>query len=208
MKALQGIYAITDEVLTPKSSIVSQAEEALQAGASLIQLRDKSSTDDELEDIARSLQNLCVKHKATFFINDRVSLARRIGADGVHVGFTDKSVKETREEVGEHMLIGVSCYGDLERAKQAVKDGADYVAFGAFYPSVTKPKADVVSKQVIRQAKEELHVPVCVIGGINRENIHEIANFKPDMYALVSDIFGSESISESVQKLNQLTSNS
>ena len=208
MKSLKGIYAVTDEVLTPKSTIVKQVEEALEAGAKVIQLRDKSSTDDELEPIAKSLQALCDQKNATFFINDRVQLAKKIGADGVHVGFSDQTVKETREEVGEKMLIGVSCYGDIERAKQAVNDGADYVAFGAFYPSKTKPKADVVSKEVIFKAKAELDVPVFVIGGINRKNINEIVDFQPDLYALVSDIFESESIKQTVTELNELISKS
>lgn len=201
MKSLQGLYAITDEVLTPKSTILQQVEEALDAGAKVIQLRDKSSTDAELENIAKALQQLCSKKGATFFINDRVQLARNIGADGVHVGFSDQTVRETRKEVGGQMLIGVSCYGDLERAKQAVEDGADYVAFGAFYPSKTKPKADVVSKEVISEAKKQLDVPVCVIGGIHRDNIAEITAYQPDMYALVSDIFGSGDIKTAVTEL-------
>lgn len=201
MKSLQGLYAITDEVLTPKSTILQQVEEALDAGAKVIQLRDKSSTDAELENTAKALQQLCSKKGATFFINDRVQLARNIGADGVHVGFNDQTVRETRKEVGGQMLIGVSCYGDLERAKQAVQDGADYVAFGAFYPSKTKPKADVVSKEVISEAKKQLDVPVCVIGGIHRDNIAEITAYQPDMYALVSDIFGSGDIKTAVTEL-------
>lgn len=201
MKSLQGIYAITDEVLTPKLTILQQVEEALDAGAKVIQLRDKSSTDAELENIAKALQQLCSKKGATFFINDRVQLARNIGADGVHVGFNDQTVRETRKVVGGQMLIGVSCYGDLERAKQAVEDGADYVAFGAFYPSKTKPKADVVSKEVISEAKKQLDVPVCVIGGIHRDNIAEIAAYQPDLYALVSDIFGSGDIKTAVTEL-------
>ena len=203
MKSLQGIYAITDEILTPKPTILHQVEQALDGGAKVIQLRDKSSTDEELENLAKSLQKLCVEKDATFFINDRVQLAKKIGADGVHIGFTDQSVKETRQEVGEQMLIGVSCYGDIARAKQAVADGADYVAFGAFYPSKTKPKAAVVDLEVIAQAKKELNVPVCVIGGINEANIHEVAKHQPDMYSLVSDIFEVEHIQEKVERLTQ-----
>jgi thiamine-phosphate pyrophosphorylase len=106
------------------------------------------------------------------------------------------------------MLIGVSCYGDIERAKQAVSDGANYVAFGAFYPSKTKPKAAVVSREVISKAKAELNVPVCVIGGINRKNINKIVDFQPDLYALVSDIFESENIKQTVTELNKLISKS
>ena len=208
MKELKGIYAITDETLTPLSTVIAQVEEALDAGAKLIQLREKSSSDEDLEEVARALQTLCDQKQATFFINDRVQLAKKIGADGVHVGFTDQSVKDTRAEVGDQMLIGVSCYGDIERAKTAVKDGANYVAFGAFFPSKTKPKADVVSIEVIARAKSELEVPVCVIGGINRKNIHEIVQYQPEMYALVSDIFGSEDIKTAVTELDQLITKS
>ncbi|WP_019039063.1 thiamine phosphate synthase [Psychroflexus tropicus] len=208
MKVLKGIYAITDEKLTPPSTVIAQVEQALDAGAKVIQLRDKSSTDEELEEIARALQKLCDNKQATFFINDRVQLAKKIRADGVHVGFTDQSVKDTRAEVGDKMLIGVSCYGDLDRAKQAVKDGADYVAFGAFFPSKTKPKADVVDLEVISRAKAELEVPVCVIGGINRKNIHEVSKHNPDLYALVSDIFESEDIKATTSELNKLITKS
>ncbi|MCH8534376.1 MAG: thiamine phosphate synthase [Flavobacteriaceae bacterium] len=200
---LKGIYAITDEILTPNTSIVSQVEAALKGGARIIQLRNKSAQDKDLIKTATQLQALCVKHKATFFINDRVELAQKIGADGVHIGYSDLGVKETRELISPTVLIGVSCYGDIERAKQAIKDGADYVAFGAFYPSKTKPKAAVVDFKVIAQAKKELGVPVCVIGGINEDNIKEIAAYQPDMFSLVSDIFEAKNIQEKVQKLTQ-----
>ncbi len=200
---LKGIYAITDEFLTPSKTILCQVEDALKGGAKIIQLRNKSASDDELVVVARQLQRLCANYNATFFINDRVELAQKIGADGVHIGFSDLGVKATREIVGSTVLIGVSCYGDLDRAKQAVKDGANYVAFGAFYPSKTKPKAAVVPLEVIKKAKEELDIPVCVIGGINESNIQEVAKQEPDMYSLVSDIFEAENIQEKVQRLNQ-----
>lgn len=200
---LKGIYAITDEVLTPSKTILKQVEDALKGGAKIIQLRNKSASDNDLIDIATQLQKLCASYNATFFINDRVELAQKIGADGVHIGFSDLGVKATRKLIGPNVLIGVSCYGDLERAKQAVKDGADYVAFGAFYPSKTKPKAAVVPLEVIKIAKKELNVPVCVIGGINESNIQEVAQHKPDMYSLVSDIFEAENIEEKVNRLTQ-----
>lgn len=200
---LKGIYAITDEILTPENSIVQQVEQVLQGGAKIIQLRNKSATDKELEQSATLLQKLCRKHNATFFINDRVDLAKKINADGVHIGFSDMGVLKTRKFLGPSTLIGVSCYGDIQRAKKAVKDGADYVAFGAFYPSKTKPKADVVNFEVITEAKKELSVPVCVIGGINEKNISEVAKYQPDMYALVSDIFEAESSKEKVMRLTQ-----
>lgn len=203
MKKLQGIYAITDEKLTPKSSILDQVTEAIKAGANIIQLRDKTSSDEELENTARKLQEICTTHEALFFVNDRVDLAKKIGADGIHVGFSDLSVSETRKIVGDKMLIGVSCYGDLNRAETAVNQGVDYVAFGAFFPSPTKPKADVVDAKVISQAKKQFDVPVCVIGGINVDNISQLATHNPDMYALVSAVFSGKDITANVHKLQE-----
>ncbi len=203
MKPLEGIYAITDDILTPHETIISQVEAALKGGAKVVQLRNKSDKDDDLVEVATQLQKLCTTYQATFFINDRVELTKKVKADGVHIGYSDLAVSEARKILGQKVKIGVSCYGDLERAQKAVADGADYVAFGAFYPSKTKPKAAVVDLEVISQAKKELNVPVCVIGGINETNIHEVAKHQPDMYSLVSDIFEAENIQQKVERLTQ-----
>ncbi|MGY6559322.1 MAG: thiamine phosphate synthase [Nitritalea sp.] len=202
---LKGIYVITDEVLTPKSSLRAQVEESLEAGATVVQLRDKSSTDAELRAVAEDLQELCRRHQATFIINDRVELAQKIGADGVHIGYHDLSIREARALLGPDKIIGISCYGDLDRAEKGIEAGADYVAFGAFFPSPTKPKADVVDKSIIAEAKKRFQVPVCVIGGITKENITELAPFGADLYATVSAVFGAHSITDAIYELKSKT---
>ncbi|WP_040671147.1 thiamine phosphate synthase [Nitritalea halalkaliphila] len=201
----KGIYVITDEFLTPKSSIYTQVEEALEAGATIVQLRDKESSDADLLPLAEQLQELCRRHKATFIINDRVELAQKMGADGVHIGFHDLSIREARTLLGPDKIIGISCYGDLDRAEKGIEAGADYVAFGAFFPSPTKPKAAVVDKALIAEAKKRFQVPVCVIGGITTENISELAPYGADLYATVSAVFGAHSITDAIYELKSKT---
>lgn len=198
---LKGLYAITDEHLTPHSSILQQAEEALRAGVSILQYRNKHESDEEAEPVCRGLQALCREHSAIFIIDDRAELAQRIGADGLHIGKDDMPLKRARELFPKG-IIGVSCYGSVKKALKAQEEGADYVAFGSFFPSPTKPHSGVVSLEVLKEAKKQLRIPVCAIGGINAANIHQVAACRPDMISLVSAVFGSE-ITHNVTQLKQ-----
>lgn len=198
---LQGLYAITDELLTPDSTVVKQVEKALKAGADIVQYRNKTAEDDEIEVICRELLSLCQKHNVPFIIDDRPHLAQKIQADGLHIGKDDGPLSEARE-IFPQGIIGVSCYGSIRKAKEAQDEGADYVAFGSFFPSPTKPKSGVISMNVIKKAKEALDIPVCTIGGINRDNIHEVAAYEPDMISVVNDIFNGD-IQENITNLKK-----
>lgn len=200
---LKGLYVLSDDSLTPPQTILAQMKEVLEFGISIIQLRDKTRSDAELEPIARDLQKLCKEHGATFIINDRINLAQKIGADGVHIGIEDGSLHEARLLL-PHAIIGVSCYGDLERAKEAVEGGADYVAFGSFFPSPTKPHSKTVPLEIIQKAKAELSVPICVIGGINSENIHLVKD--ADMISVVSAAYTPNFISQNLASLQKAIS--
>jgi len=197
---LQGLYAITDEILTPDHSILDQAESALQAGVTILQYRNKSGTDSEVEAICVELQRICREHRALFIINDRPHLARAIEADGLHVGIEDMEFTQARK-IFTRGIIGVSCYGNIDRARAAQDAGADYVAFGSFFPSPTKPSSKVVPMQVLSEAKAALTIPVCAIGGINAANIHEISAHGPDMISVVSAVFAGD-IPSNVARLN------
>jgi len=185
---LKGIYAITDNNLTPNETILAQVEQALDGGAKIIQLRDKQNSDEIIEKLSMALQNLCSKYNATFIINDRVDIAIKLELDGVHIGKDDyhdlKSIRASFKGV-----IGVSCYGDLEIATISEELGANYVAFGACFSSSTKLNAPTIDLETIKKAKEIFNIPVCVIGGINRGNIATVMAYKPDMVAIVSDIW-------------------
>jgi thiamine-phosphate pyrophosphorylase len=195
---LSGLYAITDEVLTPDNVVIEKVKTALQNGVKIFQYRNKSSSDDEILEIVKKLQDLIDSQNGIFILNDRVDLAKKINAHGVHVGEDDMPISEIRKEFSG--IIGVSCYGDVERAKEMEKSGADYVAFGSFYKSSTKPKSFTVPLEVLSKAKQELSIPTCAIGGINSKNIDEVRKFNPDMISIVSGIFDGD-ISENIEKL-------
>ena len=183
-----SLYAITDEYLTPDESVLEQVKESLEAGIHILQYRNKTKSDEEVKDICIALQKMCSEYKVTFIIDDRPYLAQEIAADGLHIGKDDMLLSEARA-IFKDGIIGVSCYGSVSKAKEAQNEGADYVAFGSFFPSPTKPHSGIVSRSVIKKAKEVLNIPVCVIGGISHKNIHEILQEKPDMISLVSAVY-------------------
>jgi len=204
---LKGLYAITDPVLTPykEGKIFEKVEAALRGGAKLIQLRDKKTSIDELLPIAIKLKELCEKYEAFFIVNDRVDLAIKCNAHGVHLGKADMSPFKARKLLGPYKILGVSCYGDVERAL-SVSKVASYVAFGSFYPSPTKPDATCISKEVLKKAKTTLDLPVCAIGGITPERAKELVELGADMIAVISSLWKAEDIEEQAKKFARLFS--
>lgn len=200
---LKGIYVLTDATLTPKESIFSQVKRVLQSGVSVIQFREKYAHDDEIEDTCKALCELCREYNALFIMDDRVHLAKKIDADGLHVGIDDISYEEARAILGDDKIIGISCYGDIERAKSYEAKGADYVAFGSFFTSPTKPHAKVVPLNILEEAKKVLHVPICAIGGINEENIESISKYNIAMYSVISAVYKNDMIEENIKGLQE-----
>lgn len=198
---LKGIYVLTDAHLTPKDTILQQMERVLKSGVSVIQFRDKYASDDEAEFTCKALQALCNRYNALFIIDDRLALAKKIDADGLHVGEDDVSFEEARAVLGKDKIIGVSCYGDIQRAKHYEALGADYVAFGSFFASPTKPNSKMVPLDVLEEAKKVLQVPICAIGGINVQNISFIATYDIAMYSVISAVYEKDRIEENLQKL-------
>ena len=139
---------------------------------------------------ALALQELCHRYDALFVLNDAVELAIELGLDALHIGKSDHHrVKEIRENFNG--LLGVSCYGDVELALKMEDMGVDYVAFGSFFSSATKPDSQIISLDTLRVAKERVKIPICAIGGLTLFNIKEVLSYKPDMIALISDIWKS-----------------
>lgn len=197
---LKGLYVITDEILTPHATIVEQVHRALEAGANVIQYRNKSASDEEAEPYCRKLLALCRTRNVPFILNDRAALAQRIGADGLHIGKDDTPLEEAGA-LFDRGVIGVSCYGSIERAEMMQSRGADYVAFGSFFPSPTKPKAPVVPLDLLNAARETLDVPFCAIGGIDANNIARVAARKPDMICVIRAAFADDAIETNMQRL-------
>ncbi len=199
--SLNGIYAITDEILTPSHTILAQVEAALEGGISLLQYRNKTARDEEIETICVHLHHLCRLYNVPFIIDDRPYLAEKIGVEGLHIGKDDIALRDART-IFTKGFIGVSCYGSIKKALEAQNDGADYVAFGSFFSSPTKPNSGIVSMSVLTKAKEALSIPVCAIGGINIVNIHEIAASNPDMISVVSAVWEGN-VERNIKQLKQ-----
>lgn len=190
MNRLQGLYAITDPKLIPENHLVDTVNCAIQGGARIIQYRDKSKDPEKRLQQAEALQRICKQQQVTLIINDDIELALRVDADGVHIGIDDTPLAEARQRMGRHKIIGVSCYNQFELARRAAEQGADYIAFGSFFPSSTKPHAVPAELSLLRKARQQLELPVCAIGGITRENAPPLLNAGANMLAVVSSIFG------------------
>lgn len=193
LNTLNGLYVITDDILTPQSSMMHQVELALKGGAKIVQHRDKTNSRLHVKETALELESLCKKYNATFILNDEVELAIELGTSGLHVGKSDHHrVEEIRKNFTGY--LGISCYGNVEFARQMQDRGVDYVAFGSFFKSPTKPHSAVVDLEVLSQAKKQLNIPICAIGGINSENVAQVMKHNPDMISLISDIWKSEDV--------------
>jgi len=200
---LKGLYAITDERLITEERFSEVIEAALQGGASIIQYRDKSDDHQKRVQQATSLRELCTEYDAICIINDDIELAKTVDADGVHLGQDDTALVNARSSLGEDAIIGISCYNDIELALTAEKNSADYVAFGTMFSSPTKPDAVTAGPDIISQAKKQLSVPVCAIGGITDENIHQLVQQQSDMAAVISSLFAADDIKHRARLLSQ-----
>jgi thiamine-phosphate pyrophosphorylase len=167
---IHGLYAITDSITLTPETLTAQVTAAIEGGARAVQYRDKTSTPATRLTLARSLAALCRAHGVPLIINDDAELALASSATGVHLGREDNDVSAARRLLGPTALIGASCYDDLERARRAQAQGADYVAFGRFFPSRTKPQASPASLDILRRARAELALPIVAIGGITPQN--------------------------------------
>ncbi len=189
---MKGLYAITDTTNLSSEIMLTRTEEILRAGAKLLQYRNKQADENTRLTEARQLADLCNQFNVPIIINDDIALAIKIDADGVHLGKSDPSIAFARGRLGNNIMIGISCYNNLDRARQATKYGADYIAFGAFYPSPTKPEAAHATPDIIQTAKQKFKLPVVAIGGITPENGQALIEAGADMLAVISGIYASE----------------
>ncbi|QKI89472.1 thiamine phosphate synthase [Thiomicrorhabdus xiamenensis] len=189
---IQGLYAITDPSLCPNDQLLAKVEAAIQGGAKVLQYRDKTQSTEVQIKMASRLVTLCRQHNVCFIINDDIQLAKTVQADGVHLGKDDSAIESARETLGQNAIIGISCYNSLQRAQQMQQAGADYVAFGRFFPSRSKPQAPQADLQTLIQAREQLEIPIVAIGGINRNNAHQVIGSGADSVAVIQGVFAHE----------------
>ena len=200
---LRGLYAITPDGL-PDDLLFAHVEAALRGGARLVQYRDKRRIASEGEATARALCRLCRRHDAGFIVNDDLALALQVDADGVHLGGSDGDLVAARRALGTGKVLGASCYADFELAREAVAAGADYVAFGAVYPSPTKPQAVRAPLELFARCRAELHIPACAIGGITLDNAPALLAAGADLIAVISDLFAAPDIESRAKAFQHL----
>ena len=183
----RGIYAITPDE-ADSARLLARVEAVLRAGATWLQYRNKLADRDLREQQARALQPLCRRHGVPLIINDDWRLAAAIGADGAHLGLGDGELASAREALGTAAIIGASCYDRLDLARAACAAGASYVAFGAFFPSPTKPGARRAPVALL-DPSAALGVPRVAIGGITPDNAATLVAAGADLLAVISGVF-------------------
>lgn len=192
--ARRGLYALADTRTIRSSRLAAAVAAAIEGGAKLIQYRDKGGDHVRRWREARKLLQLCRDAGVGFIVNDDVDLAAALNTDGVHLGRGDATLASAKKQLGADALIGVSCYDSLARAEQAQIDGADYVAFGSFYPSPTKPDAVRAPVGLLRAARRRIGVPIVAIGGITPDNGAPLIEAGADYLAVISGVFAAPDV--------------
>lgn len=185
---MKGLYLVTPD-WDDTDKLVAATEQAIAGGASLLQYRHKTASAELRTEQAAALLTLCRRLNVPLIINDHLDLCERIDADGVHVGGTDASVAEVRTKLGKAKIVGASCYGDLQLARDAAAAGASYVAFGGFYPSRVKKYEVTTSPDIITRALSNIDLPLCVIGGMTPQNARPLIELGANAVAAISSVY-------------------
>lgn len=196
------LYAVTDRHWTGEKNLIQQTEEAIKGGATFVQIREKNLDEQEFEQEAIQLKKLCEKYKIPFVVNDNVQFAKKIDADGVHIGQDDMNPLEARKILGEHKIIGVSAQ-TVEEAVLAEKQGADYLGVGAVFHTGSKDDAIEVPPETLKSICKAVKIPVVAIGGITKYNVHELKDSGICGISVISAIFAQKDITAATKDLKE-----
>ncbi len=202
-QSLRGLYAITPDGID-RYELLTRVQAALRGGVRIVQYRDKQRAAAQQTEIAHALCALCRRYGAFFIVNDDLALALAVDADGVHLGGDDGDLATAKQALGPGKLLGVSCYAEFALARAAVAAGADYVAFGAVYPSPTKPHAQRAPLSLFGRCRDELGVPACAIGGITRDTAPALISAGADLLAVITDLFAASDIESRARSFQHL----
>jgi len=200
---MKGLYLVTPD-WDDTDKMLAATEQAILGGATLVQYRHKTASEDLRHEQASALLKLCRGHGRPLIINDHIDLCMALDADGVHVGGTDASVAQVRARVGAAKIVGASCYGQLPLAKEAAAAGASYVAFGGFYPSRVKKYEVSTPASIVTDALQSVSVPICVIGGMTVENSKPLVDLGAHMVAAISSVYAADDQRASASSFAQL----
>ncbi|WP_281518979.1 thiamine phosphate synthase [Acidaminococcus timonensis] len=195
-----SVYLVTDRHCLRGRDFYAAIEEALKAGVTLLQLREKDASFQELLEEGRKVQALCRKYQVPFLIDDQVEVARALDADGVHLGQEDEAIERARAVLDREKIIGISAH-NVEEALEAQRKGADYLGVGALYPTGSKKDASVLAPGVLRQVVEAVRIPVVGIGGIHEAQYGQVLDQGAAGCAMISGILGADDITATVKRL-------
>ncbi|WP_035878264.1 thiamine phosphate synthase [Kandleria vitulina] len=198
------LYGVTDRHWLNGRRLYDDVKESLDGGVTFIQLREKTLDEEMFLLEAKEIKSLCEAYHVPFVINDNVDIAKKINADGVHVGQDDMNVEDVRRILGEEKIIGVSA-SSVEEALCAEKGGADYLGVGAVFPTSSKDDASDVSFEILKEICEAVSIPVIAIGGISKENVHKLSGTGIVGIAVISAIFSKEDIKQAAIDLKKET---
>ncbi len=192
------LYVLISSNISTKS-VKETARLVSDGGADVIQLREKMISDSKFISLAREIRDITTKRGVLLIINDRVNVAREVNADGIHLGQHDMSVSEARDTIGHEKIIGVSTH-NIVQARQAQKEGADYIAIGPVYPTETKDYEPPIGLEVIQEISREINIPFIAIGAITLENLDEVLKAGVSRVAVCSAIISSKDILSSTKQ--------
>lgn len=201
-----SLYLVTDSDICSRSQMEEWVYQAVLGGVTMVQLREKELSTREFYQAAVSMKSVLERCRVPLIINDRLDIALAADADGLHIGQSDLPAGIAKRLLGKGKILGLSA-GNLEEAKRAEADGADYVGVGAVFPTTTKADAVSVDKEILREIKAALSIPVVAIGGIKQENLPQLYGSGVDGIAVVSAIMGSATPKETAETLKSMTPN-
>jgi thiamine-phosphate pyrophosphorylase len=199
-----GVYAITPEHTQHNSQIFDQVRSALECNISALQYRSKDLVYSDRLVAAQRMRKLCREMETPFIVNDDVDLALAVDADGIHLGKNDRDYRTLTSLRSRKLIVGISCYNSFELAQAGAAAGVDYVAFGSFFPSRTKPEAVIADTALLERATRELDVPIVAIGGITPQNGAVLLRAGADLLAVISGIFEQSDVKSATNEFNQL----
>lgn len=194
------LYAVTDRSWLNGELLTEATDKALKGGVTLLQLREKNMPEADFIKSAQEIKQICQKHGVPLIINDNVNVALAVDADGVHLGQGDMPVSEARQILGKNKIIGITAK-TVEQARNAEKNGADYLGSGAVFGTSTKSDAKKMELETLRKITSAVKIPVAAIGGITAENVTQLKNTGISGAAVVSGIFAEDDIEEASRRL-------
>tara|TARA_B100000795_G_scaffold243322_1_gene207100 strand:- start:170 stop:772 length:603 start_codon:yes stop_codon:yes gene_type:complete len=197
---MKGIYAILDENNFDFSSLDLYVKKMIECHVRIFQIRIKSTLSDTHISIIKKIKKLCELNNCLLILNDYPEIVKNLNLDGVHIGSNDTNLAEARNILGDNKIIGVSCYNDVDLALSAEKNGASYISFGSLFKTTTKKNPVDLDTNTIHEGKKILTIPICLIGGININNVHDAINLNCDLIAISKGLTSLELIGDISKK--------